>query len=136
MISSRGGFQTRPIVAPETAAPVGLKAWRITFALQTLPFVTIENPAIKIFLALSLFKRQPVFAFGIAFFAASHDIAFGGFAAANDRHQVIHRQLTRWKSATTMMTEAGSAFALPPLAGTQLSSLSAFTANFFFTDRD
>jgi hypothetical protein len=115
---------------------VGLKAWRITFALQTLPFVTIENPAIKIFLALSLFKRQPVFAFGIAFFAARHEITFGGFATANNRHQVIHRQICRRKLSTAMMADAGRPFALPPLAGTQLSSFSAFAANFFFTDRD
>ena len=90
----------------------------------------------QIVLIVSLFKRQPVFAFGIASFAASHDIAFGGFATANDRHEVIHRQICRRKLSTAMMADAGRPFALPPLAGTQLSSFSAFAANFFFTDRD
>ena len=35
-----------------------------------------------------------------------------------------------------MVADADGSFALPPLAGTQLSSLSALTADFFFTDRD
>jgi hypothetical protein len=35
-----------------------------------------------------------------------------------------------------MMADAEASFALPPLAGTQLSSLSALTAVFFFTDGD
>ncbi len=90
----------------------------------------------QIVLIVSLFKRQPVFAFRITSFAASHDIAFGGFATANDRHEVIHRQICRRKLSTAMMADAGRPFALPPLAGTQLSSFSAFAANFFFTDRD
>src|SRR5688572_7956425 len=45
------------------------------------------------------FERQPVFALGIALFAARHEIAFGGFATANDRHQVIHRQTRRGEIA-------------------------------------
>jgi hypothetical protein len=90
----------------------------------------------QITLIVRLFKRQPVFAFGIASFAASHDIAFGGFATANNRYQVIHCQIYRRKLSTAMMADAGGPFALPPLAGTQLSSLSALPADFFFTDRD
>jgi hypothetical protein len=86
-------------------------------------------------LALGLFKRQPVFAFGIAFFAARHEIAFGGFATAYDRHEMIHRQIRRRKLSTAMMAHAGAPFALPPLAGAQLSSFSALAAEFFLTDR-
>ena len=81
-------------------------------------------------------ERESVLAFGVAFLAARHEIALCGFATANDRHEVIHRQICRRKLSTAMMADAGRPFALPPLAGTQLSSFSAFAANFFFTDRD
>jgi hypothetical protein len=75
-----------------------------------------------------------MFAFGIALFAARHEIAFGGFATANDRHEVIHRQTCRWEIAAAMVADANSSFALPPVAGTKLSSFSALAADFFFTD--
>ena len=75
-------------------------------------------------------------AFGVAFFATRHKIAFNGFATANDRHEMIHGQNCRWEFAAAMVAEAKGSFALPPLAGTQLSSLSALASDFFFTDRD
>jgi hypothetical protein len=49
---------------------------------------------------------------------------------------MIHGQTRRWEFAAAMVANADGSFALPPLAGTQLSSLSALTADFFFTDRD
>ena len=84
----------------------------------------------------SFLERESVLAFGVAFFAARHEITFGGFAAAYDRHEVIHRQISRRKLSTAMMADAGGLFALPPLAGAQLSSFSPLAADFFFTDRD
>ena len=77
-----------------------------------------------------------MFAFGVALFAARHEIAFGGFATANDRHQVIHRQTRRGEIATAMVADAEGSLALPPVAGTKLSRFSAFAADFFFTDWD
>jgi hypothetical protein len=88
------------------------------------------------FLTPSFFEREPVLAFGVAFFATRHKIALGGFAAANDRHQMIHGQNRRRKFAAAMVANADGSFALPPLTGTQLSSLLALAADFFFTDRD
>jgi hypothetical protein len=85
---------------------------------------------------VSFFERQPVFAFGIAFFATRHKIALGGFTTANDRHEMIHCQNCRREFAAAMVAEAKGSLALPPLAATQLSSLSALAADFFFTDRD
>jgi hypothetical protein len=35
-----------------------------------------------------------------------------------------------------MVADPNGSLALPPLTGTQLSSLSALPADFFFTDRD
>jgi hypothetical protein len=84
----------------------------------------------------SFFERQPVLAFGIAFFATRHKITFGGFTTSNDRHKMIHGQNCRREFAAAMVAEAKASLALPPLAGTQLSSLSALAADFFFTDRD
>ena len=84
----------------------------------------------------SFFEWQPVLVFGVAFFAARHKIAFGGFTASNDRYEMIHGQNCRRESAAAMVAEAEGSLALPPLAGTQLSSLSALAADFFFTDRD
>jgi hypothetical protein len=84
----------------------------------------------------SFFERQPVLAFGIAFFATRHKIAFGGFTTPNDRHEMIHGQNCRREFAAAMVAEAKGSLALPPLAGTQLSSLSALAADFFFTDGD
>ena len=81
-------------------------------------------------------ERESVLAFGVAFLAARHEIALCGFATANDRHEMIHGQTRRWEFAAAMVANADGSFALPPLAGTQLSSLSALTADFFFTDRD
>jgi hypothetical protein len=49
---------------------------------------------------------------------------------------MIHGQNCRWEFAAAMVAEAKGSFALPPLAGTQLSSLSALASDFFFTDRD
>lgn len=89
-----------------------------------------------IFLAGSFFEGQPVSAFGVAFFATRHKIAFGGFTASNDRHEMIHGQNCRREFAAAIVAEAEGSLALPPLAGTQLPSLSALAANFFFTDRD
>jgi hypothetical protein len=83
-----------------------------------------------------LFERQPVLAFGVAFFATGHEIAFGGFATTNNRYEVIHRQNCRREFAATMMTDAERSLALPPLAGTQLSSLLTLAPDFFFTDGD
>jgi hypothetical protein len=77
-----------------------------------------------------------VLAFGVAFFAARHEIALGGFATANDRHEMIHGQIRRREFAAAMMADADGSFAFPPLAGTQLSSFSPLAADFFFTDRD
>jgi hypothetical protein len=84
----------------------------------------------------SFFERQPVLAFGVAFFATRHKIAFGGLATPNDRHEMIHGQGRRREFAAAMMADAGGSFALPPLAGTQLPSFSPLAADFFFTDRD
>ena len=75
-------------------------------------------------------------AFGVAFFATRHKIALDGFTTANDRHEMVHGQNCRRKFAAAMVANADRSFALPPLAGTQLSSLSALAADFFFTDRD
>ena len=75
-------------------------------------------------------------AFGVAFFTTRHEVAFNGFATANDRHEMIHGQDCRREFAAAMVAEAKGSFALPPLGGTQLSSLSALAADFFFTDRD
>jgi len=49
---------------------------------------------------------------------------------------MIHGQDYRREFAAAMVAEAKGSFALPPLGGTQLSSLSALAADFFFTDRD
>jgi len=81
-----------------------------------------------------LFKRQPVLPIGIALFAGRHQIASSRFSAANDRNQVIHRQLFRQKLLTTVMADPGRTLALPPLARTQLPRLLALPANFFFGD--
>ena len=75
-------------------------------------------------------------AFGVAFFTTRHEVAFNGFATANDRHEMIHGQNCRREFAAAIVAEAEGSLALPPLAGTQLPSLSALAANFFFTDRD
>jgi hypothetical protein len=77
-----------------------------------------------------------VLAFGVAFLAARHEIALCGFATANDRHEMIHRQNRRREFAAAMVAEAKGSLALPPLAGTQFSSLSVLAADFFFTDQD
>lgn len=84
----------------------------------------------------SFFERQPVLAFGIAFFATRDKIAFDGFTTSNDRDEMIHGQNCRREFAAAVVAEAKGSLALPPLAGTQLSSLSALAADFFFTDRD
>ena len=89
-----------------------------------------------IFLAGTFFEGKPVSAFGVAFFATRHKIAFGGFTASNDRHEMIHGQNCRREFAAAMMAEADGSFALPPLTGTELPSFSALAADFFFTDRD
>ena len=84
----------------------------------------------------SFLERQSVLAFGVAFLAARHEIALCGFATANDRHEMIHGQDRCRKFAAAMVTDSEGSLALPPLAGTQFSSLSALAADFFFTDRD
>lgn len=47
---------------------------------------------------------------------------------------MIHGKLFRWKRATAVMTNAGSALALPPLAGADLTRLLALAPNLFFAD--
>ena len=47
---------------------------------------------------------------------------------------MIHRQLSRWKFLATMITDAGRALALPPLARAQLARLLPLAANLFFGD--
>ena len=75
-------------------------------------------------------------AFGVAFFAARHEIALCGFAPADDRHKMIHGQNRRREFAAAMVTDSRGSLALPPLGGTQCPSFSALAADFFFTDRD
>jgi hypothetical protein len=77
-----------------------------------------------------------VLAFGVASFATGHEIAFGGFATANNRYEVIHGQNCRREFAAAMVTYTEGSLALPPRAGTQLSSLLALAPDFFFTDSD
>jgi hypothetical protein len=84
----------------------------------------------------SFLERESVLAFGVAFLAARHEIALCGFATTNDRHEMIHGQNRRREFAAAMMTDSQGSLALPPLAGTQFSSLSSLAADFFFTDRD
>lgn len=64
----------------------------------------------------SIFERQPVFACGIALLAARYKITLGRFAAADDRHQMIHRKLRRRELAAAVVTNPRAALALPPLA--------------------
>ena len=87
------------------------------------------------FLAENFFEGQPVSAFGVAFFATRHQIAFNGFAPTNDRHKMIHSQNCRRVFAAAMMADADGSLALPPLAGAQLSSFSPLTPDSFFAHR-
>ena len=49
---------------------------------------------------------------------------------------MIHGQNCRREFGAAMVAEAKGSLALPPLTGTEISSLSALSADFFFTDRD
>ena len=77
-----------------------------------------------------------MFSLGITSFAARNYISFDRLTTANDRNQVVHRQLPWWKFAAAVMAHAGGKFALPPLAGSQLPRLLALAANFLLADFD
>ena len=77
-----------------------------------------------------------MFAFGVAFFTAGHEITLGGLAAPNDRHQMIHGQFIGWESFAAMMANSRPALALPPRAGAQLARLLPLAANLLFGNFD
>src|SRR5581483_158673 len=77
-----------------------------------------------------------IFALRVALLTARHQIAFGRFAAANDRHQMIHGQLLRREAPAAMMADPGRALALPPRAGAQLARLLPLAANLLLGDFD
>ena len=79
-----------------------------------------------------LLEGQSMLALGVAVFTARHDIAFGGFAAADDRHQMIHGPIARRKFSAAVMSKTGASFALPPLAGAQVARSLPLTANLLF----
>jgi hypothetical protein len=76
------------------------------------------------------FEREPVFPFGIALLASRNQIAFGRFAAANDRNQVVHCKFSRRKLSATVVADPRGALALPPLARAQLSGLLPLGSDF------
>jgi len=96
----------------------------------------LESNAPLLFAFASLFEWQAVFPLGVAFFTTRYKISLGGFAAADDRNQMIHRQLFGGELSTAVMTDAARTFALPPLAGAQLAGPLPLAANLFFTDFD
>ena len=69
-----------------------------------------------------LHGQQALFG-GVARFAGRHHIAFGAFAAARHRHDVIHGQLPRRGFATAVMADPLGAAPLPPLGLAQLAGL-------------
>ena len=77
-----------------------------------------------------------MFSLGITFFAARNYISFGRLTTANDRNQVVHRQLPWQKFAAAVMAHAGGKLALPPLAGSQLPRLLALAAYLLLADFD
>ena len=83
-----------------------------------------------------LFEGQPVFSFRIALLAGWNEIAFCRFAAADDRNQMIHRQLSRGKFIAAAVTNPSGALPLPPLGGPQLSRFLLLAPNLLFADGD
>ena len=51
----------------------------------------------------------------VAFLAAGDHVALGGPAAAGDRHDVVHGELTRREQAAAVMTRTLGQAAFPPL---------------------
>lgn len=61
------------------------------------------------------FSGQEIFFFVVARFAGRHKIPLHGFAAANDRDQVVHGQICWVELESAIVADAGRAFSLPPL---------------------
>src|SRR4051794_33188664 len=61
----------------------------------------------------------------VAFFTRGDDVAFGAPAAADDRHDVVHRERAAGEFFPAIVADAGRAPPLPPLACAQLACLFA-----------
>ncbi|RLB80447.1 MAG: hypothetical protein DRH17_11950 [Deltaproteobacteria bacterium] len=86
------------------------------FLTQTKPawmlFNTISSKGLQVFFPLN---RQHVFFLIIACLACRHHVPFGGFAASDQGHDVIHRKGVRGKRSAAVIAPAPGQLALPPL---------------------
>ena len=67
--------------------------------------------------------------FAIAVLAARHHVGFGGAAAADERHHVIHGQLLGRKRLLAVVALASSSLAFPPLGAAQFLGFVFFSGD-------
>ena len=70
----------------------------------------------------------------IARFARRHDVAFGAFAAAHDRDNVVHGELARRDLVAAVVALTGRSPPLPPLRLAQLLGFLTLAPDLFFAD--
>jgi hypothetical protein len=68
--------------------------------------------------------------------AARHAVFLGGFAPANDRHQMIHCQRRTWEFLLAVMTDAGPHLLTPPLSASKFARLGFFFALMIIRSRN
>jgi hypothetical protein len=77
-----------------------------------------------------------VFPLAITVLATWHQITLARFAAADERHEVVHGQFFGRKVRATVMADAGAALTLPPLASAQLPRFSPLAPNLILGNFD
>lgn len=100
------------------------------YGMPFCPVIRAGDPEQSLLLKVFFpFDRQEMFFLVVAVFACGDHITLDRFAAANERHDMIHGQFSGWDCCVAVVTATSCKLLFPPGALAQIAGLLAFPSD-------